>query len=241
MPQLLEVKDLSIHRDSGSAILSHLNLTVSPGEVLVVRGPSGSGKSTLLKCIAELNLYQTGEISFNGTPSGKFSPPEWRVKVAYVPQRPSILPGTPMDLLQTVRKFGVRKQVDKELGHGGDKPVDPLDLAQKWGIDKVLWTRSWETLSGGEAQRVALAVAVGIGGAEILLLDEPTSALDEVSSKKVEESLISMLPPLQGRPSSENGVKRTGTGPKALIWITHSAEQAERVGTRTLDLGHQHS
>ena len=93
--------------------------------------------------------------------------------------------------------------------------------------------QTWSTLSGGEAQRIALAIAVGIGGAEVVLLDgrfierysalraEPTSALDEVTMQKVEKSLLSLL----------------GSGPKAYIWITHEEAQADRVGTRTFIVG----
>lgn len=44
-------------------------------------------------------------------------------------------------------------------------------MAAEWGIDKVLWGREWQTLSGGEGQRLALAIAIGIGGAEVVLLD----------------------------------------------------------------------
>ena len=47
----------------------------------------------------------------------------------------------------------------------------PLQLAKEWGIEDELWDRSWGNLSGGEAQRLSLAVAVGLGNAEILLLD----------------------------------------------------------------------
>lgn len=102
----------------------------------------------------------------------------------------------------------------------------------------MLWTRDWATLSGGEGQRIALAIAVGIGGAEIILLDEPTSALDEASMQQVEKSLVEMLPPLKTQHSSQGGVQRKGTGPRAFVWITHEASQADRVGTRTVDLSH---
>ncbi|WVQ76405.1 hypothetical protein IAR50_006071 [Cryptococcus sp. DSM 104548] len=232
---ILSVKDLTITRDSGGPILHKLSLDIAPGEVLVVRGPSGSGKSTLLKCIAELNLYQQGTITLDGKTAKQWGVPNWRIKAAYVPQRPSILPGTPLELLETIRGFAARKESAKEMQKHEVEKNDPLDLAEKWGIEKTMWTRNWETLSGGEAQRIALAVSVGIGGADVLLLDEPTSALDEETSRKVEDSLVGMLPPPQnGQPS--DGVHRYDTGLKALVWITHSAEQAERVATRTFDV-----
>ena len=48
---------------------------------------------------------------------------------------------------------------------------EPIRVADAWGIDRELWDRNWSNLSGGEAQRIALASAVGLGTAEILLLD----------------------------------------------------------------------
>ncbi|WVO23485.1 uncharacterized protein IAS62_004839 [Cryptococcus decagattii] len=208
MPQpFLTVKNLTIKRDSGSPVLENLSLDVSEGEVLVIRGPSGSGKSTLLKSMGI---------------------PNWRVKVQYVPQRPSILPGTPYDLLETVKKFSARKASQEAKENETGDRIDPMDLAADWGIEKTMWRRNWDTLSGGEAQRVALALAVGIGGAEVLLLDEPTSALDEEVSKRVERSLIKLL--------DNQSSRGRDTGLKALVWITHSAEQAERVATRTFDI-----
>jgi ABC-type iron transport system FetAB ATPase subunit len=102
--------------------------------------------------------------------------PTYRTLVQYVPQRPSLLPGTPLDFLTKLRSFAARRRPTS--GHSsqyGSIPdnddLDPIEIAARWGIEKTMWQREWSTLSGGEAQRVALAVAVGIGGAEILLLD----------------------------------------------------------------------
>ncbi|WVQ93753.1 hypothetical protein IAU59_000830 [Kwoniella sp. CBS 9459] len=246
---LLSVKDLTVKKDNDSPLFSSLSFDLLEGEILVLRGQSGSGKSTLLKCIAELNLYASGSIKLRGQSvrEVKGGAPEWRVRVGYVPQRPSLLPGTPLDFLNTINSFSARRDTLQNQeqsksssgtmnGDAGKGRIDPLDLAQEWGVDKTLWRRDWGTLSGGEGQRIALAVAVAAGGAEVLLLDEPTSALDEDNSMKVEKTLISMLPDHKDNsdPSSHTSISRTG--PKAIIWITHSAEQAERVGTRTLDL-----
>lgn len=81
----------------------------------------------------------------------------------YVPQRPSLLPGTPLELLTTARAFWSRSS---NISYG-----DPIELAAEWGIDRILWAREWATLSGGEGQRLALAIALGLGGTEVVLLD----------------------------------------------------------------------
>ncbi|PSR94046.1 hypothetical protein PHLCEN_2v4474 [Hermanssonia centrifuga] len=96
-----------------------------------------------------------------------------------------------------------------------------IEVAKSWGIEEELWDRNWSDLSGGESQRIALAVAVGLKTAEVLLLDEPTSALDAGTSNTVEEYLKRQV--------------HGGEGAlKALVWITHSKEQGERVGTKFL-------
>jgi ABC-type dipeptide/oligopeptide/nickel transport system ATPase subunit len=47
----------------------------------------------------------------------------------------------------------------------------PIEVAKAWGVDENIWDRNWTNLSGGEAQRVAMAIAVGLDAAEVLLLD----------------------------------------------------------------------
>jgi len=96
-------------------------------------------------------------------------------------------------------------------------------LAEQWGIAKELWDRSWSLLSVGESQRLSLAIAYGFNRAEVLMLDEPTSGLDPALSTVVENTLI-------------NEINNPDTALKAIIWITHSDDQAERVGTRFLHL-----
>ncbi|KLT42803.1 putative ATP-binding cassette transporter [Cutaneotrichosporon oleaginosum] len=231
MAPLLEVRNLTLRRDdgSGSAILSNISLEVKEGEVVIIQGESGCGKTTLLKCIAELNVYQKGEVLLRGKSSREYGIPNYRTRVQYVPQRPSLLPGTPLQFLEQARGFSARKTRCAELKKEGRTEPDALALAEEWGVQRVLWTREWGTLSGGESQRIALAIALGLAGADILLLDEPTSALDPESAAAVEKTLVSMLP---AAPISAP----KGTGPKALLWITHAPEQAQRVGTRTVDL-----
>ncbi|EJF66038.1 P-loop containing nucleoside triphosphate hydrolase protein [Dichomitus squalens LYAD-421 SS1] len=230
---LLQLKDVSCYyKDKTQPIFSGVNLTLNEGDVLVFQGKSGSGKSTLLKCISHLNLY-TGDILYRGQTPQSFGIPAFRTKVMYVPQRASLLPGTPRDFLKAVHTFAVHSQSSTSskaasafsgiFGTKQDGPDvtyhDAIDLAENWGVEHDLWDRNWSNLSGGEAQRVALALAVGLGTAEVLLLDEPTSALDSESSSRVENYLVEK-------------VKARNSNLKALVWITHSPEQGERVGTR---------
>lgn len=101
--------------------------------------------------------------------------PNWRTRVLYLPQHASALAATPRDFLTMIANFKARA-----VGFKGSKTRmlavqtatdGPIPIAQSWGIDESLWDREWSGLSGGEVQRIALAIAVGIGGAEVLLLD----------------------------------------------------------------------
>ncbi|KAI0093575.1 P-loop containing nucleoside triphosphate hydrolase protein [Irpex rosettiformis] len=232
---ILEVKDVGCSKAPGQPIFEHVNFAVNDKDIIVLQGKSGSGKTTLLKCLAHLNLYE-GQILYRGKPPQSYGIPIFRTRVLYVPQRPSLLPGTPRDFLNTISGFSSRstksgwfsKSHEHDSEHHGNgvstTAIDlngPIEVSKEWGIEEELWDRNWSELSGGEGQRIALATGVGLGNAEILLLDEPTSALDAGSSEMVEKYIL-------------NEVKNKGGALKAVVWITHSADQGKRVGDRFL-------
>ncbi|KAI6022690.1 P-loop containing nucleoside triphosphate hydrolase protein [Pisolithus marmoratus] len=222
MARLLQVCDLSCAKGRDQTIFSNLNFDVNEGDVVVLQGQSGVGKTSLLKCVAHLNMYG-GEVLYRGRAPKSYGVPTYRTKVSYVPQRPSSLSGTPHDFLKTVTSFSSR--TPKAVRRSNSDLTYPIEVANAWGIDEGLWDRNWSNLSGGESQRIALAIAVGLNTAEVLLLDEPTSALDPQSTTLVEHFIFDELK------SAESELK-------AIIWITHSEEQARRVGTRFLHITH---
>ncbi|GJJ12151.1 hypothetical protein Clacol_006392 [Clathrus columnatus] len=231
---LLSAKGLACARTDGHNIFENISFELREGDILVLSGRSGSGKTTVLKCLSHLNVYQ-GEVLLHGRKVSDYSIPTYRTRVLYVPQRPSLLPSTPREFVKLVLSYSSRKsksdsksqtnsRFDIYTGNGkGSVVMGPIQLAEEWGIDEELWDRPWISLSGGESQRIALAVAVGLPGAEILLLDEPTSALDAETTLLVENTLQQLV---QDKNSSVKG----------LIWITHSEEQSRRIGTRFLYL-----
>lgn len=93
----------------------------------------------------------------------------------YVPQRPSLLSGTPRDFLAAISSFSSRK-VPKSLSDGSGL-TSPIEISKTWEIDEELWDRNWTNLSGGESQRIALATALGLNTAEVLLLDGQSRSL----------------------------------------------------------------
>ncbi|KAI9571522.1 P-loop containing nucleoside triphosphate hydrolase protein [Boletus coccyginus] len=211
MTPLLQVRDVSCATDNDHTIFSKLDFDCQR---------SGSGKTTLLKCMSHLNVY-SGQILYRGRTAKSFGVPSFRTKVFYVPQRPSLLSGTPRDFLAAISSFSSRR-APRSVSDGSGLTY-PIEIAKTWGIDEELWDRNWTTLSGGESQRIALATALGLNTAEVLLLDEPTSALDPHSTALVEDFIFSELRSLESEL-------------KAIVWITHSEEQGRRAGTRFLHI-----
>ncbi|KZT62064.1 ATP-binding cassette transporter [Calocera cornea HHB12733] len=221
MPEaILTVRGLTYTIPEEKRPLFHdISFEVNKGDIVIIRGPSGCGKTTLLKCLSHLNVYK-GKIELLGKTAMQYGVPLYRTKVSYVPQRPSMLPGTPMSFLKTVHNFKARQAYETSEA---DAVENAVKLSSHWDITEGLWNKDWTELSGGESQRLSMAIAVSLPGAVVLLLDEPTSALDEPTSERVERSLVELCH------SPDSSIE-------ALVWITHSDEQAERVGTRTLTL-----
>ncbi|CAD6584791.1 MAG: hypothetical protein CYPHOPRED_002850, partial [Cyphobasidiales sp. Tagirdzhanova-0007] len=207
-------------------VFSNVTFSVSSGDVLVIQGPSGAGKSVLLKCLAHILVFPSGFIYLRGKEVDEYSVPAWRSRVLYLPQRPALLPDTPRIFFETVSKYDARKSYFNEKRgaglHVGRGRRDPYQIADEWLVEKSRWDQTWNQLSGGEAQRIALAIGLAMEP-EILLLDEPTSALDPKSTLLVERTLTRL------------GAEDTKRSP-TLIWVTHSAEQAARIGSDTLKL-----
>ena len=163
----LKVENLSVTIGE-DRILTDVNLHVHCGQMVALIGPNGAGKSTLLKALLGERAYE-GTINFH-VPHG----PRTKPKIGYVPQSPNFDPGDPVSVADLFAcclssrpaflglKASMRKQVLECLSrvHGEDL------------IDKRVGT-----LSGGELQRVLLALALE-PMPNILILDEPLSGVD---------------------------------------------------------------
>ncbi len=166
MTARLEVVDASLHFGTTPA-LDAVDLTVAPGEVVVVLGPSGSGKSTLLRVIAGLQVPDSGSVLLDGSDLALVPPHRRGIGLMF--QDHALFPH--MDVGANVG-FGLRMR-----RWSGD-PIatrvgELLELVGLPGTER----RTIQTLSGGEQQRVALARALAPEPA-LLLLDEPLGALD---------------------------------------------------------------
>jgi putative ABC transport system ATP-binding protein len=187
-------------------LLDNINLKMERAEVLAVLGPSGAGKSTFLRLLNRLDEPTGGSVLLDGIDYRTLDPRNLRRRIGMVMQRAFLFPGTIADNV----RFGP-KQIGKVLS---DESVEHL-LAQV-GL-AGFGDRDALTLSGGEAQRVAITRALA-NEPDILLLDEPTSALDEVAKLGVESLLESLIR------------QRNLT----CVWVTHDAAQAARMADKVL-------
>ncbi|KDD75209.1 hypothetical protein H632_c809p1 [Helicosporidium sp. ATCC 50920] len=189
-----------------STIHSGLSFGLRSGEILVVRGPSGVGKTVLLRALACLDPLQGGSLSLNGASPEEWGLARWRTLVTYVHQQRVAHPGTPAQHYFQVQQFASQRARPR-----GDLP----SILGSFGLDSNILNQPWSELSGGESQRVSLAIALALRP-RVLLLDEPTASLDESLVRRVEQELQ--------------------TCGAAIVWVSHDPEQASRLGARVLNL-----
>jgi putative ABC transport system ATP-binding protein len=155
-------------------------IAVEQGEILAVMGPSGSGKSTLLHCLAGILVPDQGEVWFGGqrldTLGENRRSDLRRDRFGFVFQSGQLVP-----------ELTAEENVALPLLLSGTRRAQALAEARPWfgrlGLDGLEHRRSGE-LSGGQAQRVALARGL-VGQPEVLFADEPTGSLDSVSGELV--------------------------------------------------------
>lgn len=165
--------------------LQGASVAVAAGEIVAIMGPSGSGKSTLLHCLAGILVPDSGEIHFAGR----------RIDNLDEDQR-SILRrdrfGFVFQFGQLVPELAAEENVALPLLLGGVKRPAALRQVRPWfdrlGLAGLERRRSGE-LSGGQAQRVALARGL-VARPAVLFADEPTGALDSLTGEQVMDLLV---------------------------------------------------
>jgi len=175
---LLDLEDVSVVRE-GREILSLPRLDVREREVLVVLGPTGAGKSTLLRVLHFLEKPAAGFLSWRGGRVPWPAPLALRRRVSMAFQDPLLLSGTTYENVA----YGLRLR-----GENGPGARERVEAALRLFHVEHLAGQRARTLSGGEAQRTALARALVLRP-ELLLLDEPFAALDAPIRRHLLEEL----------------------------------------------------
>jgi putative ABC transport system ATP-binding protein len=180
---LIEAKDVVLSFGPTPA-LRGATVAAEPGEIVAIMGPSGSGKSTLLHCLAGILVPDSGEVHFDGQRIDN------RSETARSTLRRDRF-GFVFQFGQLVPELTAAENVALPLLLGGTKRTAALGEAHKWferlGLDGLADRRSGE-LSGGQAQRVALARGL-VSRPRVLFADEPTGSLDSLTGEHVMEQL----------------------------------------------------
>jgi tungstate transport system ATP-binding protein len=205
---IIEVQNL-FKEYSGRQVLKDISFKVQNGEIFVLVGPNGSGKTTLLRILDLLEEPTSGKVMFNGEPVDYSAKDKTAVRrrIGMVFQQTVLFNMSVFDNVAYPLK--IKGEYNKAHVERNVKAL--LELVQLHGFEH----KNALTLSGGEAQRVALAQAL-VTEPELLLLDEPTANLDPRNVSIVEEVL--------SRVNREN--KTT------IIMTTHNMFQAENLAHR---------
>ncbi|TLF82634.1 ABC transporter ATP-binding protein/permease [Nocardia cyriacigeorgica] len=186
---VIELCDLAVRARDGLAP-DGLSAVLKPGAVTVLTGPNGCGKSTVLQAVLGLITPDRGAVRVDGVDVRDLDSARWWSRVAWLPQRPVLVPGT---LRENLELLGAR--VTEPPRKQSARVLDELEAAcAATGFDAVLdeLPDRWDTrvgaggagLSLGQRQRMALTRVLA-ADRPILLLDEPTAHLDADSEAAV--------------------------------------------------------
>ena len=220
----LELREVAYGVD-GESILEGVSLSVADGEVVTVIGPSGAGKTTLLRLASLFERPADGRLTCDGVDPWDVPRErrlELRRRIGVVFQRASLFDttvGRNVDAALRVRRplgrrlrDAVSRTAASVLGEPtpDERALEALSLV---GLEDA-WDRDADSLSGGEAQRVAFARALA-PEPDLLVLDEPTSDLDPRNTAILERA-----------------IERARSRGHGVLLATHDMHQAERVSDR---------
>ncbi|MGQ9832665.1 MAG: thiol reductant ABC exporter subunit CydD [Candidatus Villigracilaceae bacterium] len=195
---MITIENLSFtYPGDAEPVLQNINLHIRAGEHLALVGPSGAGKSTLISLLLGFLQPQTGAIFTQYVPDDLSGTP-WTIpgspslaEIAWVPQTPYLFHDTIAANLRLARSNASLEELEAAARAAH---LDEFIHALSQGYETIIGEEG-ARLSGGEAQRLALARAF-LKDAPILILDEPTSSLDPQTETLLQESTRRLM---QGR------------------------------------------
>ena len=205
----IEFNKVSFQIAEGKKLLADLNLTINPGETLVLLGRSGSGKTTTMKMINRLLDPTSGEVSVEGIATRVWDPIRLRRRIGYVIQEIGLFPH-----LTVQENIGVVPRL--ESWPVGKINARARELLAMVSLEPDRFAERYpRELSGGQRQRVGVARALA-ADPPIMLLDEPFGALDPITRREIQEEFRSLQ-------------KQLG---KTMVFVTHDVSEAFALASR---------
>lgn len=202
----IEVSGLVVRYPGQVTAVDNLSFTAEPGEVVALLGPNGAGKTTTVETLEGYRSPTAGSVRVLGLdPSrdhAKLTP-----RIGVMLQKGGIYPGIrPVEALRLFAAYY-------------DAPADPAALLERLGLSGVA-TTPWRRLSGGEQQRLSLALAL-VGKPEVAFLDEPTAGVDVGGRQVIRE----VVDDLRGNAT-------------CVLLATHELGEVEKVADRVVIVDH---
>jgi ABC-2 type transport system ATP-binding protein len=202
----IDVSRLVVRYPGGVTAVDDLSFSADAGQVVALLGPNGAGKTTTVETLEGYRSPTSGQVRVLDldpiADHARLAP-----RIGVMLQKGGVYPG--IRPAEAVRLFAAYY----------DAPEDPDALLDRLGLGAVARTQ-WRRLSGGEQQRLSLALAL-IGRPEVAFLDEPTAGVD-VGGRQVIRQVIAEL-------------RERGT---CVLLATHELDEAERVADRVVIVDH---
>ena len=194
--------------------VEELTLDVHEGEILVLVGPSGCGKSTTLRLINRMIEPSGGRILLDGEDVTKVNPDKLRRRIGYVIQQIGLFPH--QTISQNIATVPRMLGWDKEKTQARSE-----ELLGMVGLDPEQYRDRYpKELSGGQAQRVGVARALG-ADPDIMLMDEPFGAIDPITRERLQNEFLRLQGELR----------------KTIVFVTHDIDEAIKMGDKIAILG----
>jgi ATP-binding cassette subfamily C protein CydD len=188
-PPIVEFEAVSYtYADNERAALDGVSFAILPGQKVALVGRSGAGKSTVAQLLLRFIEPTAGRIAVDGQDLNTISPDDWRERIAWVPQMPYLLAASVADNIRLARPDA---PLDDVIRAAQQAHADDFIRALPDGYDTPIGERG-ARLSGGQAQRIALARAF-LKDAPILLLDEVTSNLDPETEADIQAAIRELM------------------------------------------------
>jgi osmoprotectant transport system ATP-binding protein len=209
---MIQYENISkIYSDGASSVtaLDNVNLSIEPGQIVVLLGPSGCGKTTLLRMTNRLESVNSGRILVGGRDISQVNPVKLRREMGYVIQQIGLFPNkTIAENIATVPRI---------LGWNGDRMKKRTDeLLHLLKLDPEIYRDRYPCeLSGGQQQRIGVARALA-ADPDILLMDEPFGAIDPINREHIQDEFLRLQATLK----------------KTIVFVSHDIHEAIKMADK---------